>query len=440
MATRRPRAEPPAGTVPSPPVDTGGQPEVGSARHILQLVSAGAASSRADLVRELGVAASTVSLRVQELVEAGLLSESGEGVSRGGRRPRLLRVRTQGGVVLTVDLGSHHARFGAVDLGGTLLETFEDLHDMTAGPESAVDWLCARLDELGQRQHTAGRTVRAVGVAFPGPVDTVRGQVLAPSRMPGWHRFPLREELAERLAVPVVVDNDATLMALGEHRVAHPELSHLVVVKAGRGIGSGVISAGRPHRGANGCAGDISHVRVDEAAERPCSCGNVGCLETVASGAALRRDLAAHGVDVPDTSALLRRVADGDPQATTLVRTAGRRIGAVLSVVVNFFNPQAVVLGGVLATAEPLVAAVRGVLYERCLPLASGELEITSTVTGRDAGLFGAAFTALHEALDEQPCAPAGTFTNLESSPPAGARLPQQTAQAAQPDETSEAR
>ncbi|OON71885.1 ROK family transcriptional regulator [Streptomyces tsukubensis] len=367
----------------------------GSARHILKLVSSGLASSRADLVRELGLAPSTVSLRVQELVTAGLLTESGEGASRGGRRPRLLRVRARGGVTLAADLGSHHVRLGAVDLGGTVVEAVDHPFDLTEGPEHAVDWLCAQVAELAARRRRSGSEVRGLGVAFPGPVQVPEGRVLSPSRMPGWHRYPLREVLSDRLGLPVSVDNDATMMAVGEHHVARSGLEHLVVVKAGRGIGCGVISSGRPHSGATGSAGDISHVRVEAGRERPCSCGNIGCLETVASGAALLGELGRQGVEVADTAELLQRVADGDPRTTTLVRTAGRHIGEVLSVVVNFFNPQAVILGGVLATAEPLVAAVRGVLYERCLPLATADLEITTTVTGHNAGLLGAALTVL---------------------------------------------
>ncbi|MEB8341484.1 ROK family transcriptional regulator [Streptomyces endophyticus] len=379
--------------------DTANEGEPGSARHILRLVSSGAASSRADLVRELGLAPSTVSLRVQELVAQGVLTESGEGASRGGRRPRLLRVKAQGGVALAADLGSRHARLGAVDLGAAVHDAVDLPHDITAGPESAVDWLCAQVARLAEKQRESGRTVRALGVSFPGPVDPADGRVLSPSRMPGWHRYPLRDVLTERLGMPVTVANDATMMAVGEHRTSRPELDHMVVVKAGRGIGSGVIVAGRPHDGANGSAGDISHVRVEEAGERPCSCGNIGCLETVASGAALIRELAARGVEVANTTELLRLVADGDPVATTLVRAAGRHIGTVLSVVVNFFNPRAVAIGGVLATAEPLVAAIRGVLYERCLPLATADLEITTTAAGRDAGLLGAGLTALHQNL-----------------------------------------
>ncbi|WP_172381616.1 ROK family protein [Streptomyces sp. MNP-20] len=396
---------------------SGAHGEPGSAQHIVHLVSSGAATSRAALVRELGLAPSTVSLRVQELVTAGVLTESGEGASRGGRRPRLLRVRTQGGVALAADLGSHHARLGAVDLGGRVLGPLDLPHDITAGPEPVVDWLCERVAGLAARERAAGRAVRALGVAFPGPVRPGEGCVLSPSRMPGWHRFPLREVLTERLGLPVTVENDATMMAVGEHRTARPELDHLVVVKAGRGIGSGVIAAGRPHDGAGGAAGDISHVRIEAAGERPCSCGNIGCLETVASGAALIRELAAQGVEVASTSELLRLVVDGDPRATTLVRTAGRHIGTVLSVVVNFFNPQAVALGGVLATAEPLVAAVRGVLYERCLPLATADLEITTTVTGPDAGLLGAGLTALRKELPAAPAQEPGAAPREQSAP-----------------------
>ncbi|MFI8992547.1 ROK family protein [Streptomyces sp. NPDC053542] len=376
---------------------TAAEEQPGSAAHVLELVANGSAASRADLVRELGLAASTVSARVQELVDAGLLTEDGEGASRGGRRPRLLRVPDSGAVALAADLGSRHIRTGAVALTGAAFDVEERAHDLTAGPGPAVELLAERLASLAERQRAAGRTVRGVGIGFPGPVDPASGQVIAPSRMPGWHLYELRDRLAERLGLPVLVDNDANVLALGEHRASHAALRHLVVVKAGRGIGSGVISHGRLYRGARGSAGDISHVRVDAAAERPCSCGNIGCLETVASGAAIAAALRAEGIEADSTTDILRLVEHGEPHATTLVRQAGRHIGAVLSVVVNFFNPEAVVLGGALSGAEPLVAAVRGVLYEHCLPMATSDLTIVASACGPDAGLLGAGHAALRE-------------------------------------------
>ncbi|MFJ8672520.1 ROK family protein [Streptomyces sp. NPDC093589] len=374
---------------------TASDEQPGSAAHVLALVANGSATSRADLVRELGLAASTVSARVQDLVEAGLLTESGEGASRGGRRPRLLRIADRGAVALAADLGSHHVRTGAVGLTGSVFDVEEDAADLTSGPEPALDALAERLGALAERQRAAGRTVRGVGVGFPGPVDADGGRIIAPSRMPGWHLFALRDRLADRLGLPVLLDNDANMLALGEHRATHPALRHLVVVKAGRGIGSGVISDGRLHRGARGSAGDISHVRLEAAGERPCSCGNIGCLETVASGAALAAALRAQGIAADSTTDILRLVENGEPHATTLVRQAGRDIGAVLAVVVNFFNPEAVLLGGALSGAQPLVAAVRGMLYERCLPMATSELLINAATGGPDAGLLGAGHAAL---------------------------------------------
>ncbi|MGW8400150.1 ROK family protein [Streptomyces lydicus] len=383
---------------------SGEQP--GSAAHVLELVANGSAASRADLVRELGLAASTVSARVQELVEAGLLTESGEGASRGGRRPRLLRVADRGAVALAADLGSHHIRTGAVGLTGGVLDTEDLTFDLTAGPDGALDALAGQLAALAGRQRAAGRTVRGVGLGFPGPVDADGARIIAPSRMPGWHLFPLRDRLADRLGLPVLLDNDANMMALGEHRAARPARRHLVVVKAGRGIGSGVISDGRLHRGARGSAGDISHVRVDRAAQLPCSCGNIGCLETVASGAAIAAALRARGLRADSAADILRLVEDGDAHATTLVRQAGRDIGTVLAVVVNFFNPEAVVVGGALAAAQPLVAAVRGTLYERCLPMATSELAIDAAVHGPDAGLLGAGHAVLRLAAGTAPAGP----------------------------------
>ncbi|GAA0464217.1 ROK family transcriptional regulator [Streptomyces olivaceiscleroticus] len=377
---------------------TAAEEQPGSAAHVLELVANGSAASRADLVRELGLAASTVSARVQELVDAGLLAEDGEGASRGGRRPRRLRVPASGAVALAADLGSHHIRTGAVGLTGAAFDVEERAHDLTAGPEPAVGAIVGRLADLAERQRAAGRTVRGVGIGFPGPVDPATGRIVAPARMPGWHLYELRATLADRLGLPVVVDNDANALALGEHRAAHASLRHLVVVKAGRGIGSGVVSHGRIYRGARGSAGDISHVRVDAADGRPCSCGNVGCLETVASGAAIAAALRADGIAADSAADILRLVEHCEPRATTLVRQAGRHIGAVLSVVVNFFNPEAVVLGGALSGAEPLVAAVRGVLYERCLPMATSELTITAASGGPDAGLTGAGLAALRSA------------------------------------------
>jgi predicted NBD/HSP70 family sugar kinase len=216
--------------------------------------------------------------------------------------------------------------------------------------------------------------------------------------MPGWKDFPVRQYVAERTGLPTLVENDANLMAVGEHKTAWPALDNLMVIKLGTGIGCGVIAEGGLHRG-RGAAGDISHVRIHAEAHADCSCGHPDCLEAHASGAALMAALNAQGIQVDHPSQIVDLVTDGVPQATSLVRNAGRMIGDVLTALVNFFNPDAVVFGGSLSQAEPLISAVRGAIYERCLPLATRNLEIAISRTGADASILGAGALLLEDPL-----------------------------------------
>ncbi len=348
--------------------------------------------SRSRLSATLGIAASTVGLKVQVLLDAGLLQEDGIAVSRGGRPARVLRIRNDGDEILTVDLGGGHARIGRHSLSGTLQETLAIQLALTDGPLATLDAVSCALDEI-----SGPGVTRAIGVSLPGPVDTRTGVVELPSRMPGWQGFRVGDALAERFGVPVVVENDANLAALGEHVARFGSSRHSITVKAGTAIGSGIIVDGRLHRGASFAAGDISHTRIDPAAKVPCSCGNTGCLETIASGAGLVRQMQERGVNVTTTAEVLALAHDADPLASGMVRTAGKRLGEVLSGVVNFFNPHAVFLTGSMSASEPFIAAVRSRVYEGCHPLVTRDLLIEAAQTGADAVLLGAAHLVFNE-------------------------------------------
>ena len=359
-------------------------------RRILDLVARGEARSRSELAAALGVAASTVGLRVQSLLDAGVLREAGDGTSRGGRRPRVLQISADG-VILTADLGGGHARIGRHSLSGALRDSQAITIDLAEGPEATL----ARVGDVFDRFASDAR-VHAIGISLPGPVDIDTGSVDQPSRMPGWPGFRVGEHLSEHYGVPVAVDNDANLAALGEHRERFGHTGHSITVKAGTAIGSGIIVDGHVHRGATAAAGDITHTRIDGSGDIPCSCGNTGCLETVASGASLVRQMRERGNDtVHTTTDVLSLARDADPLATTLVRTAGTHLGQALSGVVNFFNPHAVFLTGSMSASEPFIAAVRSRVYEACHPLATQRLRIEAAATGADAILHGAARLAL---------------------------------------------
>lgn len=366
-------------------------PDDSQSRRIIDLVARGEAKSRTELASHLGVAASTIGLRVQSLLDSGVLHEAGDGTSSGGRRPRVLKV-ADAGSVLSLDLGGGHARIGQHGLSGALLRTETIPIDLTDGPEATLARAASVFDSLIDDD-----ALRAIGVSLPGPVDILTGTVDQPSRMPGWPGFRVGEHLAMRYGVSVSVDNDANLAALGEHRAQFGLSQHSITVKAGTAIGSGVIVDGHVHRGATAAAGDITHTRIDGSGDIPCSCGNTGCLETVASGASLVRQMRERGYDVHSTSDVLALARDAEPVATTLVRTAGTHLGQALSGVVNFFNPHAVFLTGSMSASEPFIAAVRSRVYEACHPLVTQKLRIESARTGANAILYGAARLALDD-------------------------------------------
>ncbi|MCG5212020.1 ROK family protein [Streptosporangium soli] len=372
-------------------------PVLGAQGALLRLVATGHAESRAELARLSGLAASSVSLRVEELIGNGLLVEEGSGTSRGGRRPRRLRVSPTAGLLAVADLGAHHARLGLLDLSGTPLIVEERPCDIALGPEATLDWMAAAFDDLLRTHGPPGVPLRGVGTGIPGPVDPAGGRVVSPSRMPGWNNFSVAEHLGARYDLPVIVENDANLLAVGEAR-AWPGCDNLMVLKAGTGIGCGVIMDGRLHRG-RGAAGDISHVRVTTDSSVMCSCGHPDCLEAYASGAALMSALNERGIPVRRPADVVSLAEDGVPEATALVRNAGRLIGEVLTVLVNFLNPDAIVVGGNLSRAEPLISSIRAAVYERCLPLATRDLEIAVTRSGPDAALLGAGSLLLDAVL-----------------------------------------
>ncbi|ROP63797.1 ROK family protein [Curtobacterium sp. ZW137] len=364
---------------------------------VLELIASGQASSRTEIAQLLGAAPSTVSHVVGQLLEHGILAEEGTDASTGGRPRKVLRIGGVDEYAVAADVGGGHARVGIVLPGGSLESVANVPFALSDGPTAGLTRLAALFDSLIDGRGRDG--LRGVGLSLPGPVDVEAGVVDLPSRMPGWNGFPVVAWLTERFGVPAAVDNDANCMAAGEQTVQDPARRQAITIKAGSAIGAGIIIDGRLYRGSTGAAGDITHVRIDAAGDTPCSCGNTGCLETVASGAALVRILSSAGVPVSSTADVVRLASDADPEATRAVRLAGRYLGEVLAANVNFFNPDAVYLGGILSTLDPFVAAVRGQLYQSCHPLVTEHLAIERASLGADAGLVGAGQFALQRGL-----------------------------------------
>jgi predicted NBD/HSP70 family sugar kinase len=374
-------------------------PKVSGAGDMFQLLRDGRPRTRADLAAVTGQARSTVAARIDLLMAAGLIAPAGEATSTGGRPPATFAFAPSARVVLGVDLGATHARLALTDLASTVLARRELPLLITDGPEPVLDRVARTGAELLEEAGRSAAELAGVGVGLPGPVEHATGKPNNPPIMPGWDNADVPGILGARFHAPVLVDNDVNIMALGEHRTAWPDVADLLFVKVATGIGAGIIADGALRRGAQGAAGDIGHVAVPGVTDVVCRCGNIGCVEAIASGVAVAKKL--EGATTPaDVVALVR---SGDVAASQAVRQAGREIGAVLATSVSLLNPSMIVIGGILADAgEHIVAGIREVVYQRSLPLATQHLRIVTARTGAHAGVLGASAMAVDQALSPE--------------------------------------
>jgi predicted NBD/HSP70 family sugar kinase len=370
-----------------------------SAGRLLLLVRRGIATTRRDLIRVTGLSRSTVTQRVDSLLAVGLLRESAGEAEGRGRPAGALALDEGFGHILVAGVHRDRTEVSMVDLGGRVLHRRELAMSVAAGPEPVLGALEAELDRLVEDAGVAPRDTLALGLGVPGPVDVSVGRVMQPPLMPGWHDYPVRDRLVERLGVPVFVENDANLMALGEQRVHWPSAPTLLLVTVGTGIGAGIVIDGQLYRGVDGGAGDIGHIRM-YGHEKRCACGAVGCLAAVASGGALVRELAALGKDVAGVADVGRLVHEGDPDAIAAVREAGQLVGEVLTTVVSVLNPEILVLAGEMAhTDEYFVTGMRELIYQRSLPRATRNLRVVTTKLGAAAAVIGMTELAVDEVL-----------------------------------------
>ena len=367
--------------------------------------------TRQRLVHATGLSRAVVTQRVAQLLDYGLLAEGELGPSTGGRAPRLLRLRADAGHLLVADLGATSIDVAVADLSGAVVGHLEETADIADGPDVILDRVEAMFVDCRRGVEAPGQ-LWGIGIGVPGPVEFESGRPVAPPIMPGWDRHPVRDRFAS-YGVPVWVDNDVNVMALGEARagVAAGQ-DNVVFVKVGTGIGAGIIVHGKLLRGADGCAGDVGHMQVNETREVVCRCGNVNCLEALAGGAAIGRDgeaaaragrspFLAHvleqkgALDVRDIG---RAASHGDAVSVELLTNSGRLIGQMLAGVVNLLNPSMIVLGGgVVRTGDLILATVREGVYRRSLPLATRDLAVKRSTLDGIGGAVGAAAMVLDE-------------------------------------------
>jgi len=373
---------------------------------VAQLIASGTANTKPELAKSTGLARSTIDSCLAQLSALGLvLSDGHSNGSRTGRPAEQQRINPDAGAILVFDITPNHVRLAVAGTDQRLLANERSTFSLDAGPEKTLAFAVEHVDKLLTKLGIDRQHLAATVVSLPGPVDTRRGVPVRPPIMPGWDNFGVAEYMRREFGCPCVVDNDANIMAIGEARVLPRDQCPMIVIKVGTGIGGGLVTAqGTLHRGADGAACDIGHLRVPGDHDVVCPCGNIGCIEALASATAITRNLAEltgrPDLDQTDLQEMLRT---GDPLAVRLIRDAAALLGETVASLINVYNPARLVLSGPLtAMTDDLLAGVRAVAYQRALPLATRNLTLTHSVIGDLAGVVGGVVLGIEQALSPE--------------------------------------
>lgn len=383
---------------------------------VLRLIHNQSPLSRAQLAGITGLNKSTVSSLVDELIERGLVYETGSNTGGTGRPATLLEINPQAGSIIGVELGVDFVSVAVTDiLGNILWRRRED-----ANPSDDQEKMINQTLQIVKEAITAGRRKSykflGLGLATPGTVDVNKGVLIFAPNL-HWRDVPFVKIFSEQTKMRVFVENDANAAAIAEHLFGTARQSQdFIFVFAGVGIGGGLFLNGKLYRGKNGYAGEIGHSPImAEPSQNVCHCGNRGCWETYANQYSIIQRVQAR-LEVKRTSivpklmaeqnaplsiALIKQAADaGDREAIDSFTEAGRAMGQGLAGLVNIFNPEKIIIGGPLSIAgEYLLPAIKETVDRHSLPEIDKQAEILLSPFGPDASLLGAIAIVVDDVL-----------------------------------------
>jgi glucokinase-like ROK family protein len=387
---------------------------------VLTLIHENHNVSRIALTKLLGASAGSMTSVVHRLIGKGLVVESGKSSANLGRKPVALSLSKDLGYVLGVDLGSFLTRVVVTDMVGNVSYKFEEETRMAEGRESVIARTFDAARKAIRETHVEG-ALRGIGMAHSGVVDTQSGMVLCfprPGQMTQWRNVPLRDMMEKEFGVPSVLDDSARMMAVAEkHFGIGREMSDFLFIEVGMGIGAAIFIGGKLYRGPGGSAGEFGHMTVDENGPL-CSCGNIGCLEAMASCAAIIRTVRTaiqQGVNSKVTElvegelehisieAIVKAAKDNDTLSFRVLHEAISRIGVMLADVINLLNPYFVVFAGPLFRigGDFLLDQLKDVIRRRALEKSATEARLQISTLGSEAAALGAARLISEQVLEQ---------------------------------------
>jgi len=372
--------------------------------------------SRTNLGRATRIRMPVITALIRDLIEQGVLVESGRSAAGRGRKQILLSLNSRHGFVVGIEIDLDHMMALGVDVCGNIVAKRSMAMPAQKTNAAIVKELIALTESLIRESGYERSALKGIGIADPGIVDSKEGVALLCSLMPEWRNVPLRRLVESHFAVPVLLEENTRAKILCEHRHgAGQGLQHLLFIDVGSGIGCGIMIDGQLYRGHTNMAGELGHVRVVENG-LICNCGSSGCLETVASYPAIIRqvikalqdgtqsmitDLAGQRLETISMAHVFQAAEHGDKLALGLLDHAVQYLGHAIANAVNLFNPEAILLEASMAGAEKLmVTPIRQIIHRQVITVAGNTPEVRVAKIGAEAAAWGVAMLMLDQLFD----------------------------------------
>lgn len=382
---------------------------------VVTLIRNTGAISRADIARESGLSAPTVSRIVENLIGEGLVLETGEGESHGGRRPTLLKLSAAANGIIGIDLGTTNIYGVLTDLDANIVAEIRRPTRVEEGFQKVMERTSEVIDALKESPENKTRKIHGIGMAVAGLINR-RRNIVEFSPDFHWHSVDVVGALAGKHDIPVIFDNVTRVMAIGEKWYGIGKTCrNFICVNVGYGIGAGIIVDGQPLYGPSGMAGEFGHITLDRDSTIQCECGNYGCLEALASGNAiakaaqsaldqggksLLRDLCDGQVGLITAEMVAAAAKQGDVIAWEVFDRAMEYLGLGIASLINLFTPEVVVIGGGVAQAgDILFDRVRKTVLARSMKKISEGLLVKPATFGAKAAVMGAVSLVLRDVL-----------------------------------------
>ncbi|MBQ7669082.1 MAG: ROK family transcriptional regulator [Clostridia bacterium] len=385
---------------------------------VLDIIRKKGPISRSEIAEIANLTPATISNITGELIDNNLVVEGESGDSSGGRKPIMLRIRCDYYRVIGIYIGSKKIKIIASDLmANSKYKKEYSYEEKGITPEEAQKILHDEISEIKDKYEKKGKKVVGIGIGIHGIVNSETGEVVFAPNL-GWNNVPIKKDIEEKFGIPVFVDNNTRAMGLGENWFGTGKnVNNFFCLNVEYGVGGSLFIDDKIFRGSSFGAGEIGHTTVDINGEL-CSCGNRGCLETIASVKALKKKafegyeknknssiFSGKEIETADdirASQIFEAANNGDSFAVSLIQEMGEKIGIGIANIINIFNPQLVIINGeIISTGEILLDPIRKVVKERGFKSLVNATDIVLSKLGNVAYLKGAVVLATEHIFED---------------------------------------